>query len=106
MKTCVKEELLRAIGSQLRKLKINKDSTTKEIAALLNITPQAYGNIERGESDICITRLILLSAYFKVSFCELIPQEYLSFENFWEAEMAGRITKTPKDLMFFSSEMN
>jgi hypothetical protein len=42
MKTCVKEEVLRAIGRQLRKLKINNDSTTKEIAALLNITPQAY----------------------------------------------------------------
>ena len=50
MKTCVKEELLQSIGRQLRKLKINNDCTTKEIAAVLNITPQAYGNIERGES--------------------------------------------------------
>src|SRR6478672_6628618 len=93
MKPCVKEELLRAIGRQLRKLKTNNDSTTKEIAALLNITPQAYGNIERGASDICITRLILLSVYFKVSVCEMIPEEYRNFENLWESGMLAEFQK-------------
>ena len=47
----------------------------------MNITTQAYGNIEKGESDICITRLILLSEYYKKPLVDLIPDEYQNFKN-------------------------
>jgi transcriptional regulator with XRE-family HTH domain len=84
MKMFQKGSLLQQIGMQLRKLKIENNKTSKEIASLLNITTQAYGNIERGESDICITRLIFLAKYYKKSLSDLIPNEYQSFDNIHE----------------------
>jgi len=81
MKPFQKGMILKQIGLQLRKWKIENNKTSKDIASLLNITTQAYGNIERGESDICITRLILLSGYYKKSLVDLIPREYQSFEK-------------------------
>ena len=81
MRTHHKQSLLRQIGLQLRKLKIEHNKTSKELASLLNITPQAYGNIERGESDICITRLILLAEYYQKPLLDLIPNEYRCFEK-------------------------
>jgi len=81
MRTHHKTNLLQRIGLQLRKLKIENNKTSKELASVLNITPQAYGNIERGESDICITRLILLAEFYQKPLLDLIPHEYRNFEN-------------------------
>ena len=81
MKIFEKRIFLQQIGMRLRRLRVNHYKTNKAIAAHLNITPQAYGNIERGESDMCITRLIFLASYYEISVLELIPEEYRSFEN-------------------------
>lgn len=75
MKTFKKGILLQEIGMRLRKLKIESNKTSKEVASLLNITPQAYGNMERGESDICITRLVQLAEYYNKPLQELIPNQ-------------------------------
>jgi transcriptional regulator with XRE-family HTH domain len=90
MKTFQKGILLQQIGLQLRKWKIENNKTSKEIASLLNITTQAYGNIERGESDICITRLIFLTEYYKKSLADLIPNEY-RIENNHDPKESERI---------------
>ena len=81
MKNFQKGIILKQIGTQLKKWKIENNKTSKEIASFLNITTQAYGNIERGESDICITRLILLSEYYKKPLVDLIPEDYQNFQN-------------------------
>jgi transcriptional regulator with XRE-family HTH domain len=81
MKTCDKEPILFAIGTQLRKLRIINSKTTKEIASILNITTQAYGNLERGETSICATKLILLASYYKINLTELFPEELRNFQN-------------------------
>jgi transcriptional regulator with XRE-family HTH domain len=81
MKTIKKGILLQQIGMRLKKLKIDSNKSSKEVASLLNITPQAYGNMERGESDICITRLVLLAEYYNKSLQELIPDEYQNCDN-------------------------
>lgn len=86
MKTFQKGVLLQQIGLQLRKLKVENNKTSKEVAAFLNITTQAYGNMERGECDICITRLILLAEFYKKSLGDLIPSQYQNFENIHEKE--------------------
>jgi len=97
MRTIQKGILLQQIGRQLRRLKIENNKTSKEIASLLNITTQAYGNIERGESDICITRLILLAEYYKKDLVDLIPNEYRNFEN--NPESKERIIVNGKALL-------
>jgi transcriptional regulator with XRE-family HTH domain len=79
MKTCEKDPILLDIGNHLRKLRILNNKTTKEIACVLNITSQAYGNIERGETDICVTKLISLTFYYKITITELFPEQFRSF---------------------------
>lgn len=37
--------------------------------------------MERGESDICITRLVQLAEYYKKPLQELIPNEYQNRED-------------------------
>ena len=81
MKTCDREPILFAIGDHLRKLRIINNKPTKEIAGVLNITTQAYGNIERGETDICATKLILLSAYYRITISELFPEQLRDFRK-------------------------
>lgn len=81
MKTFQKGIVLKQIGSQLRKLKNENNKTSKELASFLSITTQAYGNIERGECDVCISKLIILAAYYKISISELLPEEYRDFRK-------------------------
>ena len=81
MKTCEKEPILCAIGDHLRKLRIINNKPTKEIAGVLNITTQAYGNIERGETSICTTKLILLAAFYKINIAELFPEKFRNFRD-------------------------
>ena len=86
MKTIEQKILLKQLGKQLKKLKIENNTTTKEIASLLNITPQAYGNIERGDSGICVSKLIILAAYYKKPLIDFIPFEFRNFEGQYESK--------------------
>ena len=70
-----KEKLLLTIGERIRKTRLRRDKTTKEIAFHLKLTTQAYGNIERGRCDICVSRLIELSKLLGVSVIYFVPKE-------------------------------
>ena len=78
MNASEKEKLLLSVGERIRKMRLHHDKTTKEIAAHLNITTQAYGNMERGKSDISISRLIELSKYFDVPLVQIITEDHYS----------------------------
>lgn len=66
---------LSKIGAHLRKLRLLHEKSSKEIASYLGITTQAYGNIERGKSDVCISKLLVLAAYYEKTIAELVPEE-------------------------------
>jgi transcriptional regulator with XRE-family HTH domain len=69
----VKRQFLVALG---RHLKIQRDKTgksPKQIAALLGISATAYRNLERGESDICASKLLLLAGQYNITMDELLP---------------------------------
>ena len=80
-----KEKILLSIGERIRKMRILQDKTTKEIAAYLDITTQAYGNIERGRADISISRLIELAKFFEVPLLKMLTEDHytaiIQFEN-------------------------
>ena len=42
---------LEELGKRIYQLRILKDLTTKQMAPMISLTPEAYRNIERGESD-------------------------------------------------------
>ena len=50
--------------------------TPKAIAADLKISPQAYGDIERGKTDVHLSRILQISQALDV-----LPQELVSIES-------------------------
>ena len=67
-----KNSILKQIGASLKKLRTERNIEIKAVAKDLNLTPQAYGNIENGKTDIAISRIIELAAYFKVSYSQIL----------------------------------
>ena len=83
-----KEQLLIVVGERIRRMRLLRDKTAKEIAAYLKITTQAYGNMERGKSDICISRLIELAKYFQEPLVKILSEDhYTAIIKFEHKEM-------------------
>ncbi len=45
------------VGDNIRKARVAKNYTQDYLAQQLNITPTAYGNMERGKTDVALSRL-------------------------------------------------
>jgi transcriptional regulator with XRE-family HTH domain len=85
-----KEKLLLSVGDRIRRMRLLQDKTTKEIAAHLNITTQAYGNMERGKCDISLSRLIELAQFFGVSLSAMLTDDYFTaIIQFQQTSIAG-----------------
>ena len=65
-----------AIGQKLRKIRELKDYKQAYVARQLGISAVAYGKIERGESDITLSRLGKIAEIF-----ELPIHQVLSFDE-------------------------
>jgi len=78
MNVANKEQLLLSVGERIRRMRLLQDRTTKEIAAHLNITTQAYGNMERGKADISLSRLMELAVFFRVPLSNLISEDHFT----------------------------
>jgi DNA-binding XRE family transcriptional regulator len=64
--------VLEEIGKRIYKLRMMKDLTPKQVAPMISLTPEAYRNIEKGESDPSFTTFILICKALEVEFAELI----------------------------------
>jgi transcriptional regulator with XRE-family HTH domain len=67
-----RKKTLELLGTLLRTLRIQQKTAFKEIALSLDITPQAYSNIENGKTDISVIRLLEITHYFNVSAIPLL----------------------------------
>ncbi len=65
---------LEELGKRIYQLRILKDLTTKQMAPMISLTPEAYRNIEKGESDPSITTVLLICKALKIDFVELIRE--------------------------------
>lgn len=57
---------------RIRQLRMSRGTTQKEIAALLDMTPNAYQKYEYGEREPNIATFIALADYFDVSLDYLV----------------------------------
>jgi len=73
-----KQIALCAVAERIRKIRLLKDMTIKEVAAHLQITTQAYGNIENGKTDTSISRLVELASLFEIPVTRLITLDHYS----------------------------
>lgn len=66
-----KPALLR-LGERIRHRRVIRNVATKQIAADLTITPEAYRNIEKGVTDISFTTLLLVAQTLEITGTDLI----------------------------------
>jgi len=66
------EELQKKIGSEIKKLRLSNEWTQEQIAEQLYICRDAYGDIERGKTDICLSRLAQIADFFGVEITFLL----------------------------------
>ncbi len=62
-------------GSRIRALRIGRNLTQAEVAAVIGLEPKSFSKIERGITGCSIDTLVLLSDYFQVTL------DYLVFGN-------------------------
>jgi transcriptional regulator with XRE-family HTH domain len=65
------EELQKRIGGEIKKLRLVNEWTQEQVAEQLYICRDAYGDIERGKTDICLSRLAQIADFFGVDIAFL-----------------------------------
>ncbi|MDU5335530.1 helix-turn-helix domain-containing protein [Enterococcus sp.] len=78
------------IGAKIKELREAKKMSQKDLAAFLNVTPQAVSKWERNKSYPDLDMLVKLSQYFQVSADELLGNSKPSF-------FASFFSKTKKE---------
>ena len=64
--------LEKVIGNKIRSLRTLKELSQENVAAMLGISITAYSKIERGETDVQLSRLSQIAKAFDVSIEEIL----------------------------------
>lgn len=64
--------LEKIIGNKIRSLRVLKELSQENVAEMLSISVTAYSKIERGETDVQLSRLSQIASVFKVSIEEIL----------------------------------
>jgi transcriptional regulator with XRE-family HTH domain len=67
-----RELYLKNIGNNIRAIRLEKKLEIKQVAAMLDISIQAYGKIENGKTDLNISRLFEIANLLKVEFAQIL----------------------------------
>lgn len=70
------------IGSEIKKLRVLNDWSRQQAADELEMSLAGYGSIERGETDMCITRLAQIAEVFKADLKISLGSEERIITNF------------------------
>lgn len=60
------------IGERIYHRRIIKNYVTKEIAAKLSLSPEAFRNIEKGSTDISLSTLLQIAKILQINPADLI----------------------------------
>lgn len=78
------EELKKRIGENIRRIRQQQEITVKQVCNDLEISAAAYSNIERGVTDISVSRIVELSEYFSVHFSQILSVDNTTIYQFAE----------------------
>ena len=65
-------ELQIKIGKEIKKLRTLNEMTQEQVSEGLHLDRNAYGEIERGKTDIHLSRLVQVANFFEVSIEDLV----------------------------------
>lgn len=92
---------LKNLGTQIRILRAANGLTQSNVASEIKITASAFAKIERGESDISISRIEAIANVFDLSASELINQADLIYKT-----NANSLAKNYSELEHIKNEIN
>jgi transcriptional regulator with XRE-family HTH domain len=92
---------LKNLGTQIRILRAAKGLTQSNVASEIKITASAFAKIERGESDIGISRIEAIANVFDLSASEIINQADLIYKT-----NANSLAKNYSELEHIKNEIN
>jgi transcriptional regulator with XRE-family HTH domain len=65
-------QMKKRIGENIRRIRLQHQVEVKQLCSDLEISPSAYSNIERGVTDINISRVMQLADYFSVHYAQIL----------------------------------
>lgn len=72
------ENLKQKIGFNIKQIRLSKNIPVKQICTDLDLSQPSYSNIERGLTDISISRIIQIAEYFQVNYTEILAFEKIT----------------------------
>lgn len=69
------------VGSRIRSIRVRMGKSQSDVADILKITAGAYAKIERGETDIAVTRLFQLAGVFQVDIISFLKDGVSAVKN-------------------------
>ncbi len=75
------EILKKRVGANIKKIRLIRSIEVKKLCLDLQVSPAAYSNIERGITDISMSKLVLLADYFRVSYHQILAFNPLTFDQ-------------------------
>ncbi len=76
------EIIKKRIGENIKSIRQRLNIEVKQLCSELDISPSAYSNIERGVTDINISRLLQLAEYFSVHYSQILSVDNTSVFQF------------------------
>ncbi|MGL4391078.1 MAG: helix-turn-helix domain-containing protein, partial [Carnobacterium maltaromaticum] len=97
------------IGKKIKELRLSKKLTQKDLAKILNVTPQAISKWERNESNPDIQMLVTLSKYFNISVDDILGNKNENFFGSFLSKIKGnkkmeKVTKKKQSEDFENTE--
>lgn len=77
------------VHQKIKLLRLTKDWSREEVAAKLDMSPNGYGSIERGETDVNLSRLKKIAQLFGVEPSRLFDDGKNVFNFNGNAQYSG-----------------
>jgi transcriptional regulator with XRE-family HTH domain len=97
-----------SVNEKIRSIREAKGLTQEQAAEKLNMSPSAYGEIERGESDPKLSKLRKIADIFEIELSELIrltEKDNLTI-NIMSCQENGKFTKGKVYISSSNSELD
>jgi transcriptional regulator with XRE-family HTH domain len=101
------EELQIKIGQTIKKLRLDNNWTQEEVARQLYLCRDAYGDIERGKTDICLSRLTQIANLYSVEVTFLFGiSSCITNNNQYQGRAKKQNPQINHHCHFYSAEEN
>jgi transcriptional regulator with XRE-family HTH domain len=85
---------MKTIYSTIKELREKNGKKQADLAEVLNLDTSGYGKLERGTTDITLTKLEILAEYYNMSVIDLLsyPDKYIKTGSLINVEIEEKVS--------------